>query len=329
VTLDNPADVFNFGSSVAIAGSTIVVGADGISGTNDSGGAAYVYTKGTGAWSTTPAVSLGDPGASINGGFGFAVALSGGSIAVGAPFERGSQVQPGSGATYLYVVRHGSWPSRPTKTLADPNPQAGDDYGRAVAISDGTLVVGADGREETMAPPGSAYVYRADRRAWPSLPSVTLTDPRSTSADGFGSAVALDRGTLSVGAMGALDPSYDGLAYVFVRQGTRWSTTPTAVLGREDDGPLQHYFGAAVATSQTAVVVGAPAGYAGPSAIYSYFISNGEWPTIPTVLTGNPANPLVPVYDDYGSAVALSGNIVAVGAWEANTFNGAVYLYSL
>lgn len=129
--------------------------------------------------------------------------------------------------------------------------------------------------------------------------------------------------------MGALDPSYDGLAYVFVRQGTTWSTTPTAVLGREEDGPLQHYFGSAVAVSPTAVVVGAPADYAGPSAIYSYFVKDGQWPTIPSVVTGNPANPLVPVYDNYGSALALSGNVLAVGAWEANTFDGAVYLYSL
>jgi len=82
-TLEDPAATANdaFGWSVALSGNTLVVGA---SGTESFTGAAYVYTKSTSGWPTTPTVTLSDPGGTAGDQFGHSVSVSGKTIVVGA-----------------------------------------------------------------------------------------------------------------------------------------------------------------------------------------------------------------------------------------------------
>jgi hypothetical protein len=83
-----------FGSSVALSGSTAVVGAFEV---GVDTGAAYIYKKGTSGWPATPAASLSDPGATERDFFGESVALSGSTALVGAGGTDSS-----TGATYIY-----------------------------------------------------------------------------------------------------------------------------------------------------------------------------------------------------------------------------------
>lgn len=322
VTLHNPDGVPYFGNSVAISGSTIVVGAYGISGDGQAPpGAAYIYVKGHDGWPTSPTASLPDPGANNKDGFGWSVAVSGGTVAVGVPREDG-----GIGDTYLYSQSKGNWPTTPTESFTDPTSTVVDDYGISVSLVGSTLVVGADGTPGTAgtrASPGSAFLYSADKGGWPSDPDVTLNDPLATNNDGFGSAVAIAGHTLVVGARGAINPDYPDAAYEFSKTKAGWPTTPNAVLGRSG-GNLQHYFGFAVATNGSMAVVGAPGAYVGPTALYAYAKRSGNWPTSPTF---EPDDPDSAGYDGYGETLGISGDTVIAGAWETDTDHGVAYLY--
>jgi len=73
----------NFGYSVAVSGTTAVVGAAAYS--NSGAGAAYIYVKGASGWPTTPTATLNDPAATSDDHFGYSVAVSGKTAVVGAP----------------------------------------------------------------------------------------------------------------------------------------------------------------------------------------------------------------------------------------------------
>lgn len=321
VTLDNPDDVPYFGSAVAVSGSIIVVGAYGISGDGQAPpGAAYIYVEGADGWPTSPTASLPDPGADNKDGFGWSVAVSGGNVVVGAPREDG-----GTGDTYLYSETGGRWPTTPTAVFPDPTPTDVNDDGISVALAGRTLAVGADGTQSPIDSPGSAFLYIAGKHGWPTHPTVTLDDPLATDYDAFGSAVALSGRTLIVGARGTPNPDYPGAAYQYVKTPTGWPTTPTAVLGRvnAEEDP-QHYFGYAVATNGSISVVGAPGAYVGPTALYVYVEKSEDWPYEPTFEPGDPNSA---GYDGYGETLAMTGDTVITGAWEAEDYDGAAYIY--
>jgi hypothetical protein len=93
-----------FGESVSISGNSLVIGAPGASvdGTLDQG-AAYLYKKPAKGWSTTSAFTakLSNSNGAADDSFGFPVAISAGTIAVGAP----SQVvgsNTAEGAVYIF-----------------------------------------------------------------------------------------------------------------------------------------------------------------------------------------------------------------------------------
>jgi hypothetical protein len=150
-TLADPAAASGdrFSDSVAVSGGTAVVGA---AGTNSSGGAAYIYVKGSSGWPTTPTATLADPAAASGDRFG-SVAISGGTAVVGAIGTNSF-----AGAAYLYVKGSSGWATTPTATLADPAAGTNDAFGYSVASSGGTAVVGAVGTHSSA---GAAYIFRS------------------------------------------------------------------------------------------------------------------------------------------------------------------------
>jgi hypothetical protein len=139
-----------FGGSLAATGLTAVVGADG----TDGGGDAYVFRRTASGWRSTPRVTMADPGHDATDGFGFSVAISGGTIAVGTPDASNS-----SGAAYLYFRRASGWPTTPSVSVIDPTVADNfpDEFGQSVGVSNSTVLIGA---QETALYSGSAYIYR-------------------------------------------------------------------------------------------------------------------------------------------------------------------------
>jgi hypothetical protein len=81
-----------FGYSVALSGSTAILGADG---KNTSTGAAYVFARSGGTWTQQIKLTASDGGTADN--FGISVAIAKSTAVVGAP---GNQ---GTGAAYVFV----------------------------------------------------------------------------------------------------------------------------------------------------------------------------------------------------------------------------------
>ena len=125
-TLNDPGTSVNddFGNSVAVSGTTAVVGAPNSA---EYAGAAYIYVKGTSGWPSTPTATLNDPAATSGDGFSNSVAISGTTAVVGAP-----DTNTPAGAAYIYEEGASAWPTSPTVTLADP--LNGAAFGISVAV---------------------------------------------------------------------------------------------------------------------------------------------------------------------------------------------------
>jgi hypothetical protein len=301
-TFQDPAatNTDRFGYSVAVSGTTAIVGAPGF---NSFAGAAYIYTEGPAGWPTTPSVTLPDPGNRSFDDFGKAVAIRGSAVIVG-----GSQV------AYIYAEGAVVWPTTPSVTI-----QSGAAaFGTTVAISGTAAIVGAEyqnsstGQEQA----GSAYIYTKGKKNWQSTPSATLTDPDATSRDFFGYSVSISNAAAVVGAEGVDDSA--GAAYIYAKGSAGWPTTPSLTL----DNPATtnpYQFGQAVAICGMAAVVGAKQGQGGgPAYIYAKG-STGQ----PSVALDDPST----TGQDFATAIAMSGDKVVVGDGY-NNFVGAAYIYT-
>ena len=198
----------NFGNSVAIWGDTAVVGAprDDI-GDNANQGSAYVFTRNGTVW--FPQAKLTVSAGANAARFGSSVALSGGTAVVGAP-TRGHEV----GEAYVYVRSGTTW-SRQAR-LGDPHPAAYDNFGRAVAISGGTAVVGVhQDLVGTDARQGSAFVFMRSGRTW--TRRARLTAAGGDAGDYFGVSVGISGSTAVAGALSSdVGANFDqGAAYIF------------------------------------------------------------------------------------------------------------------
>lgn len=134
-----------FGYSVAIDGSTVVVGAPTLFG----GGAAYLFDANTGARTY---VLKPPPGSDVEN-FGISVAISGSTVVVGA--DNDEENGNFAGAAYLFDAQTGQLI---TKLLAS---DGGDDefLGYSVGISGDRCVVGAPGRFGSTTKDGAAYAF--------------------------------------------------------------------------------------------------------------------------------------------------------------------------
>ena len=151
--------------------------------------------------------SVAEPiGGSTYDGFGTAVALTAGAVAVGAPSD--DLNGQNSGAAYVFADAGGSWSLQ--QKLSDAEGAAGDAFGSAVDLDGPLLIVGATGGNDYGASSGSAFVFRDDAGAWPQ--AAKLLGPGQGPYHLFGLSVALD-GTMAV--VGSLANAGQGSVYIF------------------------------------------------------------------------------------------------------------------
>lgn len=324
-----------FGGSVALSadGNTALIGADvtTVSG-NSTEGMAYVFTRVSGVWSSTPTQSFTDPVGAANDHFGESVALSqDGNTALISAVGTNNY----AGAAYVYTRTNGVWSATPTQSFADPTATANDQFGVRVALSgDGsTALIGANGTTvsgKTFV--GAAYAYTQSGGIWPGTPTHSFADPIGAS-DAFGSSVALSyNGTTAlIGADGTSvsGKSGAGAAYIFTQTSGVWSSAPT----RTFNDPLAtsgDSFGSSAALSSdgSIALVGATFNIVGNTnvgAAYVYAQSGGVWPNAPTQSFTDPKNN---ADDFFGWSAALSsnGSVALVGAYG---LYGDAYAYIL
>ena len=240
-----------FGHSVAIDDDTVVVGA-----VDDDSlrGSAYVFVKpGGGSANLTETAKLTASDGAANDYFGSSVAIDDDALVVGALADESYQ-----GSAYIFVTPGGGWAATTeTAKLTASDGAAWDTFGSSVAMSGGTVIVGAYGDDSCQ---GSAYVFVKPGGGWASgTETAKLTASDGAVDDRFGGSVAISGGTAIVGAgldnVGANDRQ--GSAYIFVKPGAGWAAgTETAKL-TASDGAVDDRFGGSAAISGGTVIVGA------------------------------------------------------------------------
>ena len=299
----------HFGSAVALDGDVAVVGApgdDGTGGFKSDRGAVHVFTRTGGVWSHTQ--ELVDPSPRDSAEFGASVAVSGTTLVVGAPSDRGTGgVGAARGAAHLFRLSDGTWTHR--KELNDPSPSDGDWFGKAVAASENMVAVGAPGQDYGQVPDkGAVEVFvKGPGGAWNH--DRTLAGP--SRAAWLGWSVSLSGETLVAGAYGA--KANRGAVYVHRREGGTWSRD--AVL-TDPDGETNDRLGWSVGVSDSVVVMGAPGAESNRGKVVVF-----DWPQAEM-------DAVAPVADGYlGSGVAVSGTNVVAGAPGDDTEPGTAHVW--
>jgi hypothetical protein len=266
-----------------------------------------------------------DEGADVR--LGSPVSVSGDTLAI-----------PGGGGVIAFLRQGHSWSQQAILSPFSGEPD--DSFGWSLAISGDTIVVtapfedsnatGVNGnrQDNSATDSGAAYVFERTGTAWSEVAYLKASIPRpnlnfgGTYSGGTGNSVAISGDTIVVGA--ALDStrgSGAGAAYVFVRGQTGW--TQQAILYASNAGSGDR-FGGTVAVSGDTIVAGAQyessaatgvngnqfsnsAQFAGAAYV---FVRNGTTWTQQAYLKASNTE----IYDYFGSAVAISGDTIAIGA---------------
>jgi hypothetical protein len=292
---ENAAD-YHFGAAVAIDAGTIVIGAPGADGYK---GAVYVFALGGGMWSERQKLAATDGAYSDH--FGAAVAIDADTIVAGAPNQ---DIGPNAdqGAAYVFARGGGSWSQQ--QKLTAPDGAASANFGVSVAIDGATVVVGAPYyRESASDNQGAAHVFARNGADWLHQARLTATDGAGN--DAFGCSVAIDAGTVVIGAEGA--DRFRGAAYVFARGGANWSRRQRLAA---EGGASGEFFGKSVAISGDTMTVGTPRLFGANNhlgAAYAFVISGDLAERQGFTIGANRAALLE-------NSVAISGDIAVVGA---------------
>ncbi len=291
-----------FGCSVAVSGTTAIIGAYSATiGSTYSQGAAYIFAASGAAWTQQAKLVAAD--GTTQDDFGYAVAISGATAVVGAPTR---------GAAYVFTRTGSTWTQQAKLTASNGVP--GDLFGGSVGLSGTTAIVGASGNDP---PRGAAYVYAQSGGVW--TEQAKLLDGGAD--DRFGSSVAISGDTAVVGAYGG------EAAYVYAFSGGTWGRQAKLV---PSGGAFGDDFGWSITMSGDTVIVGAPRAAVGSinaqGAAYVFGRDAGGWTQQAKLAAADGA-----VADAFGSSVALSDTTAVVGAWTktfgGNTQQGAAYVY--
>ena len=186
-------------------------------------------------------LTASDPG--CKNYYGRAVAIDGTTALVGAWGH--AEPVPNAGAAYVYELGPSGWVE--TAELLAGDPDLGDVFGEAVAISGDTALVTAPGDDEAASLAGAAYIFERTAGVWVQTQKLFASDAGSGAYWGNAASMSGDRAIIGNRLAHA--------AYVFERSGGFW--VEVAKLTASDRG--SDWFGVSVSISEDGetVIVGA------------------------------------------------------------------------
>jgi hypothetical protein len=221
---------------------------------------------------------------------------------------------------------------KPDQTLLPPDTDMNLNFGCSIATDGVYTVVGAEGYSNSSYD-GAAYVYKLESGKWNFKQRITS----GVTGGYFGHSVGVDDPYIVVGAPYA---NSTGEAYVFQRSGETWSLI-AANGGKliQNNQTAGEEFGSSVAISGDYIVAGSPSDdetATDRGTVHFFYKDQGgtnTWGRLTVQAPGTtPASGAL-----FGSAVSISGDFVAVGAYMDNengnaipggiAICGAVYLY--
>jgi hypothetical protein len=242
------------------------------------------------------------------GAFGAALAVSGDTLAVGAPGQGGNGES--SGAVYVFRRNGTDWQQE--AHVQAPDGRSYDFFGGSVALAGDTLAVGAVGEasdatgidgdpyDASVGNNGAVYVFRRDDTGWHQEAYVKSSLVRYRQY--FGARVALSGDTLAVGARSPPpipDTPPEGpripAVHMFRRGEAGWQAETVIDVG--EDLVLR-----GLALSDDTVAFG------GAGDVYVFRRSGASWQHEANLASSCASG------DDFGASVALSGETLAIGA---------------
>jgi hypothetical protein len=184
--------------------------------------------------------------------FGESVAISGEIAVVGASTDTVS-TRTFQGSAHVFVRSGTSWSQSAVLVASDGSPW--DLFGISVSISGESVLVGARGDAQGLSTDsGSAYVFQRVDGIW--TQEQKLDNPTPSTGDQFGVSVAIHGDIAVIGASGKdlTSGQNEGVAWVFVRQGTGWIAAKMLLHPTFAGGDS---YGRAVAITDGAGIVGA------------------------------------------------------------------------
>lgn len=332
VTKEGQSDAFSgdeFGYSVAISGDTVVIGKPNDHDMGTKAGAVYVYKSDGMEWKMVQKLTDSLNGMN-NDNFGTSVAIQDDIIVVGAPgvdLEAENSVYKNAGAAYIFRWNQVDALWENEDRLISEYPMEGGDFGRAVAIDKGRVVVGAP-KEYLFR--GSVYVFKwnEDTSTWQRDGNRILA-PLMEQNSGFGFSVAIDDNTIVVGAPEKnIEGEKVGAIYVYERLVDGWSGGK--MISPEQASPYIR-FGFAVSLEGNLIVVGTPKDdYDGitSGSTFIFRLIDDVWYEEARLLASDRS-----MTDLFGNSVAILNGKVAIGAPKDDNENGnnagSVYLFGI
>ena len=196
-----------FGHSVAIDNNTVAVSAYAEDTGGDAAGAAYIFTRSGSTWTQQTKIQSSDVQAADQ--FGWSIAISGDTVAVGAHTEDTGASNAGS--VYVFTRSGSTWTQQAKIQASDK--AANDLFGYSVAIDKESLAVGAAYEDTGGSNAGAAYIFTRSGSTWIQQKKIEASD--GVAGDNFGWSIAIKGNDVAVGA--AQEGSGNlGAAYIFV-----------------------------------------------------------------------------------------------------------------
>ena len=280
-----------------------------------------------------------------NDSFGFAISVSGQTLAVGSYGEKSGATGIGgdqldnsknlSGAVYVFSQINGQWVQE--AYIKASNTDAFDRFGSSVSISDDTLVVGAPGEDSAATginshqfnnaaiDSGAAYVFVKENGTWSQQAYLKASNTEAN--DWFGTAVEIVADTLVISAINESSNAtgadgdqnnnlsqQSGAAYVFTRNMDQWQQSH--YLKPFDTSSFQH-LGDSVALTSDTLALGSAWKNIGNSinqgVVYVYQRSGSDWFQAAYLTASNGGSG-----DNFGHAIDLNADTLAVTARREN-----------
>ena len=290
-----------FASSVVVAGEEVLVAES--RGGDSRAGIVYVYERTGTGWAETG--RLIHPQPSEDGGFGTNLAVSGDRLLVAAVNQR----SPEGASVHAYSRTAEGW-SLDDRVIAEGLSQEMI-FGMAIGMSGDVAAISAASRSGG----GAVVIFRHMNGGW--VQETVLDYPGQDGRSGFGGTLAIDGGTLVVGA--PLTDSLSGVAYVYEEGPDGWTMMGELTIA---DGP-NAFFGISAAVMADRVLVGAGRPFGQPGSVVAFARQDGEWTETGRLAAFDGGNG-----DAFGSTMATDGEMLWVGAPGANGRRGGIYEFA-
>lgn len=306
--------------AISESGDVFVGDPGAITPTTESRGAVYVFRKVDGSWIQVARITSSTPD---SWNFGASLAVDGSVLAIGQPRAIADGAMQ-SGRVSVFTINGGSWEE--TGEITAPLEPQNDDFGHAVAMAGGFLLVGAPNRTvDGQAKSGTVYAFALDGDDWTLTSTLVQTPPQAN--NNFGQAIAMNaqHAAISAPGPGAFGSGRRGAVEIFGKEGANWNALQT--ITPPQDHPAEN-FGRLVALDKL-LVVGATSA---SQSVLVYELDDGTSPkgwSLVASMASIGRDPVAPTTVSTVDDELFVGDILATSAGVFGQREGATHILRL